>query len=346
MSELIEIDGSFGEGGGQILRTALSLSCLLNKPFYIFNIRKGRKKPGLMPQHLASIKAVATLSGAEMKGAELGSMELLFKPGLIRGGNLFFDIGTAGSASLVLQTILPSLIYSYPAIKSDITIRGGTHVPLSPSFNYVSEVFVPVLNKIGISLKVDIVDYGFYPKGGGLIKAKVLQGNVIRPLKILGRGKVIEIRGYSCVANLPLSIARRQRDAFMKRIDSEGLLVDIKLLDVRSPGQGTFLFAKVISENSIAGFTSLGARGKRAEMVGEEAAEEVLGYLRTDAAFDPHLPDQIVLYLALCKEESIITTSSITNHMLTNLWVIGKFIDFRFSIRGEKGGPGMVRING
>lgn len=341
--ELIEIDGSFGEGGGQILRTALSLSCLLNKPFRIFNIRKGRKKPGLMPQHIVSVKAAAQLSGAEVIGVKQGSMELLFRPNIIKGGDFSFDIGTAGSACLVLQTILPSMVFSNT--RASVMIKGGTHVPFSPSFNYISEVFVPTLRGIGITLKMDIESYGFYPIGGGLIRAEVSPCGKINPIRIIERGRIREIRGYSCVANLPLSIAERQREAFIKGIGPLGIPLNIELMNVASPGQGTFLFVKVLSENAIAGFASLGAKGKRAETVGEEAAKEVLRYLETDAALDPHLPDQIVLYLSLCKEESVITTSSITEHLLTNLWVIGRFTDFRYAIEGDKGRPGLIRIN-
>lgn len=342
--EFIEIDGSFGEGGGQILRTALSLSCLLNKPFRIFNIRKGRKKPGLMPQHIVSVKAAREISGAEITGAEYGSTDLVFKPRGFKGGTFSFDIGTAGSACLVLQTILPSLLFSTKT--SSLRIRGGTHVPFSPSFNYVSEVFVPMLKKMGVVVKLDIEEYGFYPKGGGVIMAETFPCSNINPLRITDRGEIKEIKGYSCVANLPLSIAERQRDAFIGRIRSVySQTVNIDLSTVPSIGQGTFLFLKVISEGAIAGFTSLGAKGKRAETVGKEVAEELMKYLKTDATLDPYLPDQLVLYLALCKEESIITTSSITEHLLTNLWVIGRFIDFRYSIEGERGGPGLVMIN-
>ncbi len=344
MSQVIEIDGSYGEGGGQILRTALSLSCLTGKPFRLFNIRNGRKKPGLMPQHIASVRAAGTVTGADIRGAEYGSMDLTFKPGKIRGGDFFFDIGTAGSSTLVLQTILPSLLFSKGC--SSIKIRGGTHVPFSPSFNYLSEVFIPYLEKMGINLKIEIKAHGFYPKGGGLITAKVSPSFRIKPLRVEGRGQVLSIKGYSCVSNLPMTIAERQRTSFIKRLSSQGFPAEIDLLSVNSPGEGTFLFVMVISENAVAGFTSLSAKGKRAEDVGEEAADEILKYLSTDAALDQHLPDQIALYTALCKEESVITTSSITEHLLTNLWVIEKFLDFNYIIIGKRGEPGLIRFNG
>ena len=367
---MIEIDGSYGEGGGQILRTALSLSCLFEKPFRIFNIRKRRKKPGLRPQHLTSVRSAQLISNAEVKGDAAGSTKLTFSPKEIKEGDFFFDIGTAGSTSLVLQTIIPALIFSthHPLIcnpphppfgkggmggflnkKSTITLKGGTHVPFSPSFHYLSEVFAPFLKRIGIEIRLTIESYGFYPKGGGKIKAEVFPAQDIKPLNILERGHMTGLRGYSGVGNLPLSIAERQRNALVERIHSEindlECAIDIELLNVSTPGQGTFIFLLSKSEHSTAGFTSLGERGKRAEVVGEEAATEFINYYETASALDPHISDQVVLYLSLCKEESIFTTSCITEHLMTNLWVIGLFHEFRYSVEGEVGKPGIVRIN-
>lgn len=343
---MIEIDGSFGEGGGQILRTALSLSCLFNKPFRIFNIRKGRKKPGLMPQHLTSIRAAQLLSQADVKGDHAGSIEVSFVPREIKGGNFLFDIGTAGSAILVLQTLIPALIFSKG--KSTVTLKGGTHASFSPSYHYVGEVFVPFLRRLGIKIELTIESYGFYPKGGGKISADLFPAHEVKPLMIMERGKILGLRGYSGVGNLPLSIAERQRNALLKKVHSVTDLecpVHIELLDALTPGQGTFVFLKAESKNSIAGFTSLGERGKRAEVVGEEAATEFLKYYATNTALDPHLPDQIVLYLSMCREESVFTTSCITQHLITNLWVIGLFHEFKYDIDGEIGKPGRVRIN-
>ncbi|GAB4413955.1 MAG: RNA 3'-terminal phosphate cyclase [Thermodesulfovibrionales bacterium] len=343
---MIEIDGSYGEGGGQILRTALSLSCLFNKPFRIFDIRKGRKKPGLMPQHLTCARAAQLLTDADIKGDYHGSTDLTFSPKGAKGGEFFFDIGTAGSTSLLLQTIIPSLIFSRQ--KTTVTLKGGTHVPYSPSFHYIREVFAPIIERLGIRMRLTIESYGFYPKGGGKIKVEIFPSKVIKPLKVIQRGRIVRLRGYSGVGNLPLTIAERQRKAVLEKIRS--LIadlrcpVDIELLEAPTPGQGTFLFLCVESENSIAGFTSLGERGKKAEVVGEDAAAEFFQYCSTDAAFDTHLPDQIVLYLAMCRGESVFTTSCITQHLMTNLWVIGLFHEFNYFIEGEIGKPGKVTI--
>lgn len=343
---MIEIDGSFGEGGGQILRTALGLSCLLGKQFRILNIRKGRKKPGLMPQHLTCVKALQLISDATVTGDYKGSTGITFSPRKIKGGDFFFDIGTAGSTLLVLQTIIPALIRT--GRRSSVVLKGGTHVPFSPSFDYISEVFSPILARMGITVKVTIESYGFYPKGGGIIRAEIYSERKLDPLRIPERGRTLKIEGYSGAGNLPLSIAERQRNAALEKISF--LLPDIhcptgiRTAVVQTPGTGTFIFIKTESEHSIAGFTSLGERGKRAETVGEEGAMELIEYCRSNAALDPHLSDQIVMYLSLCREESTFTTSRITDHLMTNLWVVGLFCRYDWSVEGEKGRPGKVTV--
>jgi len=345
---IIEIDGSFGEGGGQILRTALSLSCLLEKPFRICNIRRGRARPGLMPQHLAAVRAAQHLARAEVSGDAAGSAELSFLPRRAEGGEFTFDIGTAGSISLVLQTIFPPLLFC--RVKSRVILIGGTHVPFSPSFQYLAEIFAPFLRKLGFEVRLNIDAYGFYPRGGGRVRAEIWPAGKGTPLQTRERGKLVRFDGCSAVGNLPLSIAGRQKVACLATIHA-GIpalrnLPSIDLRNVPTPGQGTFVFLRSESENSLAGFTSLGARGRRAEAVGEEAAREFLAHFGTDAALDPHLADQIVLYLSLCEEESLFTTSCITRHLLTNLRVIGLFHEFSYAIDGEMGEPGTVRING
>ncbi|NTU42369.1 MAG: RNA 3'-terminal phosphate cyclase, partial [Nitrospirales bacterium] len=226
--------------------------------------------------------------------------------------------------------------------ESRLVIRGGTHVPFSPSFHYLSEVFLPALGRLGLRVDLEIESYGFYPKGGGTIRARVHPSEEVTPVRITER-EVGEIRGFSGVANLPISIAERQRGAFLLelkgRVDCPAA---IELAEAPGPGPGTFLFAAT----GLAGFQSLGERGKRAEAVGAEAAHELLGYLKTGAALDQHLPDQIVPYLALARGGSEIGTSAITGHLQTNLWVMEKFLRFSFEIYGEPGRPGKIRVNG
>jgi len=344
---MIEIDGSYGEGGGQILRTSLSLSVLSQKPFRIFNIRKVRNKPGLMPQHLTAVKLAQLVSAAEVVGDYAGSTELFFSPQGIRGGDVSYDIRTAGSTSLVFQTLIPALIFGNE--KRQIILRGGTHVPYSPSFQYLQEVFAPLLLMLGIRVEFRVRSYGFYPRGGGEIIADVYPTKRVDPLRLLDRGKITRAVGYSAVGNLPLSIAERQKDAVLTRIsESLGPLpyrVSITILDVHALGKGTFVFLRMESEHSVAGFTALGARGKRAEEVGAEAAVELVRYYNSGAAVDRHLADQIILYLSLSDGESEFSVSSISQHLLTNLWVIGKFRNFSFRVDGQIGEMGRVRIN-
>ncbi len=341
MKSVIEIDGSYGEGGGQILRTCLALSCLFLKPFHIFNIRKKRKKPGLMPQHLSAVNIMALISGASVKGAEYGSTELTFYPKNIKPGNYFYDIGTAGSTMLVLQTILPCLIFLKD--RSYITLRGGTHVPMSPSYHYIEGVFTKILKRLSIELRLSIESYGFYPEGGGVVRAEVIPSQGIIPLNLIERGEIKRLTGCSCVSNLPLEIAKRQKDSLSNLL--RPFRPDITISQVPSNSRGTFIYLEVESENSIAGFTSLGERGKKAEDVGMMAGMEFKRYHESGMALDRHIGDQIVLYLALSSERSILTVEEITEHLVTNLWVMKKFHDFRYSIEGEKGTSGTVVIN-
>ncbi len=343
---MIEIDGSHGEGGGQILRTALALSAHLGKPFRMYHIRQGRARPGLMPQHLVAVRAAQHLCRAEVSGDSKGSTELSFIPHGVAGGEFSFDIGTAGSTTLVLQTLIPALLFC--GEKSRLTILGGTHVPFSPSYHYLAEVFAPFLRRLGAEIRLGIDSYGFYPRGGGRVRAEIRPAGRLVPLNAAERGRLVRLAGSSAVGNLPLSIAERQKDALLATLlpgIPPGSPVRIELHSVSTPSTGTFLFLRAETEQSMAGFTALGARGKRAEAVGEEAAREFLAYYGAEAALDPHLADQIVLYLALCGGSSVFTTSAITRHLLTNLWVIGLFHEFRYRIDGELGEPGTVVIN-
>lgn len=343
---MIEIDGGIGEGGGQILRTALCLSCITGRPFRIVNIRKGRKRPGLAPQHLASVRAASKVSGAEVAGDREGSVEISFSPGKLAAGDYSLDVGTAGSALLVLQTIAPAL--SFAGGKSTVLIRGGTHVPFSPSWHYADRVLLPTLRRAGIEASLSIERFGFYPKGGGSVRAEIPPAGGIRPLRLAERGKIRSVTGVSAVGNLPLSIAQRQRDVALAVLESRfaGLPfpVEIGTVAVPSPGTGTFLFLAAETEACVAGFTALGERGKRAEAVGEEAAESLAGHLATGRALDPYLPDQVAVHLAMCGEQSLFTTSRITRHLITNLSTIGLFREFSWDVEGEEGKPGTVRI--
>jgi len=340
----IEIDGSHGEGGGQILRTALALSCLTGVPVRLANIRRGRPKPGLMPQHLAAVRAAQAATGAKVAGAERGSAELLFEPGSLRGGEIRLDVGTAGATTLVLQTLLPALVCA--AATSRIVLTGGTHVPWSPCFEYVAEVLAPALGAMGCSVRAGIERHGFYPAGGGTLTAEVHPGRP-RPLTLIERGRLRGISGVSAVGRLPASIAERQRDAALALLEREigsDVPVEIATRSVRSASPGTYIFLRGDWEGFPAGFSALGAPGKRAEAVGEEAAGALIGHAATGMPVDFHLADQLVPFLAIAPGRSEIAVSRITRHLLTNLWTAARLLPVRFEVRGEEGRPGIFAV--
>ena len=336
----MRIDGSFGEGGGQILRTSLSLSVLTGQAIEIFNIRAKRKNPGLQKQHLVCVEASQKISGAKVSGASLNSNFLRFEPKDIRPGKYEFDIGTAGSTTLVAQTILLPLAYSHRP--SEISIIGGTHNPLAPPFHYFNEVFLKILEALNLKIKANLEKWGFFPKGGGKIRL-FIEPSEIKTKNFLERGELKEISGLSAVSNLPLSIALRQKESLIKKIKQYNLPlngnpeIEIKIEEAKTFSPGTFLFLKLIFENNlIAGFSSLGKIGKTAEKVAEEVAEELKEYWFSEKALHYYLADQIILYLALSKKPFAFTTSKITNHLLTHIWLLQKFLNLKISVNLEK----------
>ncbi|HBA90022.1 MAG TPA: RNA 3'-phosphate cyclase [Geobacter sp.] len=343
---MIEIDGSMGEGGGQVLRSALSLSCLTGKGFRIGNIRKSRSKPGLMNQHLMAVHSAARIASAELSGDRLGSQQLAFVPRGVQSGNYSFDIGTAGSTTLVLQTVMPPLLAA--SVRSQVIVTGGTHVPFSPSWNYFAEVFLPALARLGVRAEAAVDSCGFYPRGGGRVRCRLEPVRALSPLWAMERGRLLRVSGCSAVGNLPRSIAERQLASALSLLQGElgrDLAVQVDIRELQVYGQGTFIFLAGEYEQGRAGFTALGARGKPAEQVGEEAAREFLEHHHSGLPIDPHLADQLVLYLARAQGRSTFATSRITRHLETNLQVAGLFLELQTHITGEEGEPGTVTIS-
>ena len=350
---MISIDGSLGEGGGQVLRSALSLSILTGQPFSIENIRAGRKKPGLMAQHLACVDAAAAISRARVQGAARGSRALQFEPGEIRSGRYEFLIPTAGSACLVLQTIFYPL--SAASSASTVSIVGGTHVAWSPSYHDLELAWLPTLEQIGFDARMQLLQAGFYPEGGGRIISTIRPAGPIQPLTLLERGRLLKLQGLSMVANLPVSIAERQRRQAIRRLESVRLrskqaglrdlpAARIKIIELSARFKGTCLLLLAEFEHSLASFYGLGALGKPAEKVADEAMDQLLDFLACEAAVDRYLSDQLLLPLSLANEPSRLSTQSVTTHLRTNAAILESFLPVRIEIEGMLGQPGSVKI--
>ena len=344
MTDLVEIDGSMGEGGGQVLRSSLSLSILTGKPFRITSIRANRDRPGLRPQHLMALRSAARISKAIVSGDRVGSTAITFEPGPVQPGKYLFDIGTAGATSLVMQTLLLPLALADGS--STVTIHGGTHVPWSPCFHYLDWSWRPLLNRIGVEFGLELQMAGFYPHGGGQIAAYIPGGSRIHGLRLCQRGRLLGIRGISAIADLPREIAERQRNQALKRLDelpdSPECVIEITSLPTRS--KGTLLLLLAEFEQGRACFFALGARGKRADKVADEAVDALVGFLATDATVDQHIADQLLLPLALADSGSEFITSRVTGHLMTNAGVIRQFLQVDIRIDADCGAPSRVNI--
>ena len=337
---MIKIDGSFGEGGGQILRTSLGLAALLQKPLHIFNIRAKRTKPGLRPQHLACVKAIQKITKAEIKGAEVGSKELVFIPEGIYPREYVFDIGTAGSTSLVFQSMLLPLTVAQDC--SLIRIKGGTHVPWSPPFHYLRYVFAPTLADLGVKIELNINKWGFYPEGGGEIEGKIYPSQTLKAKNWLKPPVFSQLKAISACLNLAEHIKKRQANTLINQLEKIGLKAELREEEAKGRGKGSFLFLW-IDEQIKAGFSALGARGKAAEKVAEEVFNAFFLYYKSKVAMDPHLCDQIVSYLSLAPGKSEFTTI-VSSHLLTNIWVINQFLKRKITCSGKIGQVGKVEI--
>ncbi|BBG22895.1 RNA 3'-terminal phosphate cyclase [Sulfuracidifex tepidarius] len=312
---MIEVDGSFGEGGGQILRTLLTFSALTGTPFRLNNIRGNRPKPGLQRSHLSAVNAVASVCDASVKGNVLGSRTLEFRPSRIKEPlKLVIDVGTAGSATLILQSLIPLMI----GRKITVTIKGGTDVPKSPTSDYMSCVFMGIMERVGIKGEIGVVRRGYYPRGGGEVIASDFRGG--GEFSILRMGDVKKVVVMSHVTWLPVEIAKREAKAASEELSN--FPVEVKIKEEKGTGKGTATLVYLEGE-SVIGADSLGAIGKRAEEVGKEAASHVLSDYRTGGAVDSFMGDMLMVYASLFGGEY--KGSSLTCHAKTNAQVIKMF---------------------
>jgi len=327
---MIEIDGNYLESGGQILRAACALSAIKKIPCRVFNIRKSRPKPGLQTQHLLGVQNIAELCNGFLEGDEIGSEEIIFQPEEITAKNLHLRIKTAGSITLLLQSLLPVSIFAPIPVKIHFH-GGGTDVPFSPTFDYFRFVFLKILEKMGVKVEIDILKRGYYPAGGSEIKAKIFPSK-LNPLKLFKKGelqKILIISGASeslkkqKVAERQLSGAKNILGKFKLPIEEK-----TEYYQTNCPGSQICMIAEF--ENTIVGTDNLGQLGKPAENIGREAALEFMKEGQKKACLDKYLADQLLPYLALSGKRSKIEVSEITNHFKTNIWVIEKFLNGKF----------------
>jgi len=349
MTDKLIIDGAHGEGGGQILRSALSLSAITGRPVRIEKLRANRKKPGLAAQHLTSVRAAAMLCDAEAKGAELGSQTLQFIPRKpVRAGDYLLDVaqaregGSAGAVMLVLQTLLPPLALARGV--STVILRGGTHVDMSPSYDYVHDVWLPTLARMGVRAELSLVRSGWYPVGRGEVRLRIEGAEKLLPLRLEHRGPLRAVTGRALAANLPAHICERMAAHARYLLEQAGMAAEIETVVMKAacPGAGLYLTAHY--ENSLAGFGAQGKRGKPAEQVAEEACFALLQHYRSGAALEQHLADQLILPAALCRGESIFGVERISPHLVTNAWVVERFGLARIDIVPAADGTGFVKI--
>jgi RNA 3'-phosphate cyclase len=348
---MIDLDGSIGEGGGSVLRVAIALSAVSQKPIHIYNIRAKRTKPGLQPQHLRGVEALTKLTNARVEGLGLHSKELKFEPSAITGGRYRVDIGTAGSITLILQILMPAAAFARKSVEVEIT--GGTDNPFAPPIDFLKNVTLPTLRKMGYRGEVECVQRGHYPRGGGIVRARIEPVERLQALGLTEPGRVVHIAGVAHCVRLPAHIATRMAHAASTTLIKAGhAKVDVKAESYPptqdphlGPGTGITLWAETES-GAILGASSLGKRGKPAEQVGREAAESLLQQLKTGCAVDRYLTDQLISYIALAEGRSEITSAELTSHTMTNIELVEKILGVKFEVEGGQKQPGRISVDG
>ena len=339
---MIRIDGSEGEGGGQILRTSLALSLATGTPFTLTNVRAGRKRPGLLRQHLTCVNAAAEIGGAEVAGAEMGSREVTFRPGAIRGGFYRFAVGSAGSACLVLQSVLPALLFADQP--TTVTVEGGTHNPFAPPADFLARSFLPLLGKMGAKVALRLDRAGFYPAGGGSVTLTVEPVAGLRPLELLARGPIRRRRATAMIAHLPRHVGERELAVVKRKLgyaDDETEVLVIK----DSPGPGNVIMIEMESDSVVEIATGFGETNVRAEAVAERAVKDARRYLAHDVPVGKHLADQLLLPLALAGG-GVVRTLPLSRHTTTNAAIVERFLGVGTTVTEEADGAVAVAITG
>ena len=330
------LDGSFGEGGGQILRTSLTLSALTGRAFRLRNIRAGREKPGLKRQHLAAVRAAAEICGARTEGAELGSGELLFEPGTIRGGSFRFDVGSAGSAILVAQTVLPILLRAPEPAEAGIT--GGTHVPFAPTWEFFAESYLPQLRAMGARVEAECTAFGFCPAGGGRIRLRTepFRREDARPFVLEETGPLRAARATAVTSGIPAAIAETEADILAETFPDLALERDVR--EVESPGPGNAVWVTLAFERVTAVFATIGSFDLSRKIVARRVANAVRKYRKTGAPVGPHLADQLAVPIAVFARGARWTKGKDTLHESTNWTVVRTFLPETVPSRAESAG--------
>jgi len=349
---LIKIDGSLGEGGGQILRSSITLSLILNKPIEIFNIRSNRPNPGLRPQHFSTLKIISKLFNAKISNLKIGSQQICFEPEDNKSefvpnmqNNTVIDIGTAGSISLLLQTLIPSISISNNHLK--FRVIGGTDVKNSPTIDYMRFVLSEMFKRIGIRFTINVIKRGYYPNGGGIADIEIFPSKKIESLELVKIRNDVRPNIISVYSNLPKHVSERQISAAISRLEKNEIQCNnytSSLENAESKGSSILIYLTSDSEQ-IFGSDQIGERNKKSEEIGNSAAERFANYYLKNVGVDDNLADMIILPLSLSSGRSVFTVQNITNHLNTNLQIINKFLDFRYNIKSLDN-KNMVTING
>jgi RNA 3'-terminal phosphate cyclase (ATP) len=336
---MIEIDGSTHSGSGTILRYSMALATLVRKPLHIIRIRAKRPKPGLRPQHLGAANACALVSGGSLEGAEVGSQEIVYKPGdTLKGGQFHFDIGTAGSATMLAFTLLPVALFAEKS--SQFIITGGLFQDFAPSFYHMQEILLPLIREMGADVKLEMIRPGYVPRGGGSLKLEV--SPVAKPLEPLQRteqGKVEAVRGIALASHLSeQNVGRRMAHQCLERLKQRGLAAEMRILEDSTAvqkGAALLVWAETDTGCLIAA-DQAGAPGRRSEAIGDFVAKALLEDLDSGATADRHLADQLILFAALARGTTEYTVPFVTEHVEANLWLAKKVLDVQTHLQGRR----------